>query len=739
MMDKRLFVFSSKRSIGEFYRAYNQDFAPKAMLIHEFFDFCIGVKDRVQVPPVVRRMLLLQVLLHYQNTRDTARILTFDKSFLAYLEGIEFLQSFFNDIEMSARKIGDIPSIDTYGDYDDHLRILEEVYALYKQKMEELGFYGAYYEQDFEVYDYLLDDFESVEIFLQGVASRVEMEVLERIARHKKVVLHVECDVYNRDFFDFIELEEGFAYQIELASKAILQKTPLEDKPQVFNYGFSTRLEQVSFVIDKANEWLEQERQNVAIIVPSEDFVKYLSVLDIYRNLNYAMGLDITQSGYYKKIKELESELESVRNLSDLEARVGEILQGSLDLAEDIAQFNQGFFASLKRIEGVANSFSSKHLLEFYTRELEGLKISDNKGGKIPVYGVLETRGMSFDEIVIVDFNEERIFDFRDNDMFLNTKIRKAMAMPTLADKQRLQKHYYHQLISKAKVVHTTGVKEENLSHFLRAFSPIEREFGKSIFSFNEPREYVEDNFSGRLSEDFCFSASKLKIFFECKRRFYFSYLCGLRADSTEEFNAGSVMHDLLKTSYEAHRDDFDIHKVRAHFKNLLDAHEEDSKMAQFRLDIYEYNMRKFWEAEEKHYRTHTFKHAEYPIRTKIFGKDFDCRIDRVDICPDGSAVVMDYKFRSKVEVPKANEKLSDFQLPIYALALKNHDGLEVKACYLYDVPNGVMKQDESLEEKIELLEEKMHELEGEIVFEKCEDIRNCTYCDFQLLCERVK
>lgn len=735
-MTNKLYVFSSKRAIGEFYLQYNQKFAPRVVSISEFFDFCIGIKNKKRILPHIKKVFLLQTLYKYKNTH---RLLTFDKSFLAYLEGVDFLENFFSEIDLNNEDITKIPYQDIYGDYEDHLNILQEIYRDYQNKLDQFGYYDIYCNQDYEIYSEVLRPFESIEFFLDGILSKSEQKILLQLAQIAEINLYLSCDSYNKKFFNFLEqdLQEDYSYKINLTSSTIIEKIKKEPNHQVESYVFQSRIDQVSFVIFKVNEWLEKGMERVALITPNEDFVRYLDTLDNFRNLNYAMGLDVKKTPYYQKIVMLQEE--ELDSFESFKKRIEEILEETREFTQEISLFNQNFFGGFEKIQAIIRQFSVKDLLMFYLKELEEIKISDTKGGKIPVYGVLETRGISFDEIVIVDFNEESIFNFKDNDLFLNTKIRKAMGMPTLYDKQNLRKHYYYQLIQQTKKVSITHKKEDRPPmHFLKNLKLHSQDFSHTIFSFNKNKDYIEDEFITQIPQEFIFSASSLKSFFSCKRQFFFKFLKKLQTDEERDsIKIGSVFHSLLRQSYENFVENFDILKVRDYFYQELGKRTYQTKIEKLTMEIEGEKMLNFWKNEIAYFSDldRKFIKAEYGFETEIFGKKIRGCIDRIDAFQEKN-IIMDYKFSNEVKKHKADEKLCDFQLPIYKLALCN-EGRDVLDCYLYDVRNGRLIQEDQLQEKIEILEHKMTRLNGDINFSKCEELKNCLYCEFKILCNR--
>lgn len=67
--------------------------------------------------------------------------------------------------------------------------------------------------------------------------------------------------------------------------------------------------------------------------------------------------------------------------------------------------------------------------------------------------GVLETRLINFDAVIICDFNDEYIPKISTKDKFLSTKLKSLSELPTKFDRENLQKYYYKRLIDNSKYV----------------------------------------------------------------------------------------------------------------------------------------------------------------------------------------------------------------------------------------------------------------------------------------------
>ena len=89
--------------------------------------------------------------------------------------------------------------------------------------------------------------------------------------------------------------------------------------------------------------------------------------------------------------------------------------------------------------------------MKFFLLNIARISIDDVGGGKISVMGILESRGMKFDGVIIVDFNDSFIPARSTNEMFLNSKVRQKAGLISYLERENLQRFYYESLINNAK------------------------------------------------------------------------------------------------------------------------------------------------------------------------------------------------------------------------------------------------------------------------------------------------
>ncbi|PAF44244.1 PD-(D/E)XK nuclease family protein [Helicobacter sp. 11S02596-1] len=754
-----LYVFATRRKLKEFYLSCGEGFLPVAMSVSEFFESILFVKDRRKIPKNIRKVFLLSAIASVVDSRQGfERMLVFEKSFLAYLESSSFLFGFFDELALSCLDFEDIPLKDTYGDYEEHLAILGEIYAIYTQKLRDFGFFDLIYGQDYEILSDFFERFSCVEFQLDGFLSKQEKNILYKISSLLPVFVHIECDRYNQEHFGFlgVGLKQDFCYKINLSTSEILSETPMRANMDVDIFAFGSRLNQCALVFERITQWLNLglDPQKLAIITPDEGFCEYLKLLDKHHNLNFARGEGLASFAYVQALKKMLQDCKQTPVVSDLHPlewlrQETESLLATTQDSEILAGFHSEILMGYDKVAGSFDAFLPAEILELYILDLNDFRLDDVSGGQIKVMGVLESRGLCFDRVVIVDFNEEFVPSLKDSDMFLNSSTRKALQIPTLRDRQDLQKHYYLQILHNSQKVDITFVDTDSVSHSKMID---ELALGEKIcngdekyriFPFEEKKIYKEENFIAKLPIDFKFSATRINTFFSCKRKFYYSYIKGIETPGEEQANMGSIFHNLLAKAYQNYIGQTpDIRHIREELALKIQDYPGLSATERLKLELDFKKLDKFWENEcERAKNGIKILACEKGFETNIGGFDFRGIIDRIDSWQD-KILLIDYKFKSKVEIQTDLEKASDFQLPIYwygARAL-GYDG-EIEA-YFYDLKDdkykkggGELKNEEMLGQKIELLKDRLKDFHKEIDFVKTEDRKVCQYCPFVDIC----
>ncbi|MGN8370630.1 PD-(D/E)XK nuclease family protein [Helicobacter pylori] len=766
-----LFVFSSTRRLKHFYLEQGEGFLPSAMSMGSFFEQAFYIHNQKKIPKSACQILMIDTIKAIAKEKKSVLegLLLFENSFLGYLESTSFLFDLFDELSSACIKLNELSFKDIYLDYEKHLEVLEMIYDRYVKKLEELGFYDKIMQKKPTILKEFFEHFSSIEWHLDGFMSVFERQCLLEVAELVPITLHLSCDKYNQKFLEFLnlKLETDCDYSIDFKTQKILSQTFNDQKIEPKLYANSSYLKQGALVLQTIEEYLQENNDpnKMAIITPNAYFLPFLKLLDKNNNLNFAMGLGAKNSPYYTELVKILEDLEtSDCNLSgsallDLENITLVLLeQQSSKEKAPLKEAHSQIMHQYHLLKDTLKNYSLKDLLHLYLQEFEAnFRLDDSSGGKIRVMDTLETRGMQFDKVVIADFNETCVPSLKDCDLFLNSALRKSLNLPTLLDKKNLQKHYYYQLFKNSKEVALSYIESETskASNMLLELNlhiePIKDAY--TIFETSPIKEYQEEEIKAAIPKDFSFSASSLNAFLTCKRRFYYHYMKRFKESPKDESNSavGSLIHELLKEAYEK---DKTPHALEERLIWLLETRENVTPKERLDTLIALKKIQTFYKEERERFNAKiTILDLEKSFETIIQGVIFKGRIDRIDKTADNKIILLDYKFKSDLKLDNMSKTQrgglspieiaqisTDYQMAIYAFALKNLGYKEPIKAFFYDLRKGELLEEDELvlQAKMDHLEFSLiPKLKQEIDFEKTLEVKDCEYCSFKDMCNR--
>lgn len=766
-----LFVFSSTRRLKHFYLEQGEGFLPSAMSMGSFFEQAFYIPNKKKIPNSVRQILMIDTIKVIAKEKKSILegLLLFENSFLGYLESTSFLFDLFDELSSACIKLNELSFKDIYLDYEKHLEVLEMIYDRYVKKLEGLGFYDKIMQEKPAILKEFFEHFSSIEWYLDGFMSVFERQCLLEVAELVPITLHLSCDKYNQKFLEFLnlKLETDCDYSIDFKTQKILSQTFNDQKIEPKLYANSSYLKQSALVLQTIEEYLQKDNDpnKMAIITPNADFLPFLKLLDKNNNLNFAMGLGAKNSPYYTELVKILEDLQtSDCNLSesallDLENLTLPLLeQQSSKEKAPLKEAHSQIMHQYHLLKDTLKNYSLKDLLHLYLQEFEAnFRLDDSSGGKIRVMDTLETRGMQFDKIVIVDFNETCVPSLKDCDLFLNSALRKSLNLPTLLDKKNLQKHYYYQLFKNSKEITLSYIESETskASNMLLELNlhiePIKDAY--TLFAPSPLKDYQEEEIKAAIPKDFSFSASSLNAFLTCKRRFYYHYMKRFKESPKDESNSavGSLLHELLK---EAYKKDKNPYALEERLIWLLETRENITPKERLDTLVALKKIQAFYTKEKERFNTKIkILDLEKSFETIIQGVIFKGRIDRIDKTADNEIILLDYKFKNDLKLDNMSKTQrgglspieiaqisTDYQMAIYAFALKNLGYKEPIKAFFYDLRKGELVEEDEL-----ILQAKMDHLEfslipklkQEIDFEKTLEVKDCEYCSFKDMCNR--
>ena len=194
----------------------------------------------------------------------------------------------------------------------------------------------------------------------------------------------------------------------------------------------------------------------------------------------------------------------------------------------------------------------------------------------LQVMGILETRALDFDNIIMLSMNEGIFPKSVNIPSFIPYSLRYGFEMPTIEHQDAIYAYYFYRLIQRAKNIFLvynsrcdglfTGersrflhqlfyesafkIKEESFSYDISHFTQKSITVKKNINESNILKKYIEPDSKAWLSP------SAINTYLNCSLRFYFRYIAGLSEpdEVTEEIDPalfGSILHKAINIIYE--------------------------------------------------------------------------------------------------------------------------------------------------------------------------------------------
>jgi RecB family exonuclease len=236
-------------------------------------------------------------------------------------------------------------------------------------------------------------------------------------------------------------------------------------------------------------------------------------------------------------------------------------------------------------------------------------------------------------------------------------------------------------------------------------------------------------------------SASRLKTFLSCRRKYYYRYIQKLQPKEEEMLNEGLFLHQVLERLFKE-RSYYESEEEMQKAIGVLMAqlHPDDDAKAAYQKQFWMEKLRPFVSRQIGHFQNGwRVKEREREFVTEIGGVRFKGRIDRIDQ-NETHTMVIDYKSGTITEANRTKnlEKLTDFQMSIYDRLLKGrYQNVQLAFCRILE--GGEFEEITALEEKNTLLGEHITALKQMRRFEatQCESLQTCKYCEFALMCGR--
>ncbi|EQB3222023.1 PD-(D/E)XK nuclease family protein [Campylobacter upsaliensis] len=790
----KLYVFSSSRKIKEYYQQSKGTNAliDQALSVAEFLDkICLSQGFRASA---YEQLLLMQEAC--KKSQNLEQKLGISTEFFAFLKNNEYLFSFFRELALENKSIKDLQNSDYYASYNEHLEILDCVFQNYLNLLKRENLYDELslplsYTLNLD----FLEDYESIIYDLEGFLSHFELSLLLQIAKHKELILRFKTSKFNLAYFKElpflkdVNLKENYHYKFNITQNILLKKESLKPKSAFVKVQqFELRILQVAFVLDEISSFIRAglKAEDIVVITPDESFCDFLRLLDQNNMLNYASGVSIKESLFYQRLRSL---YESA-NLDDFhfddnkdyfnEAQNFDLHNSLLHYFElDFKEFKEHFtkecefsyFETLikqflanenselrlfveKELFFIKNLLTNqklnlKQILELFFIQISSFKQSYVGGGAVTAMGILESRGLSFDGVIVVDFNEDLIPKRSVNELFLNNEVRTKAGLISYEKRENLQRFYYEQLFKNAKKISICYVENEEKSRS-RLLEDLEfrldltKEFSQKAYlnalklNYKAKQINLEPPQAPKLKHNLFatpLSYSRLTLFLESKRTYFYKYIKHLKEprelkmdikeqnDRKRLKNLGIFIHRILELYYK-HYDFFD-EKL---FASLLENEGQKEGLDALDLELLKIKFKEFAKKEQERFKQgYHIKHLELNIDKSIIleGQRIELtgKIDRIDSNERFGELILDYK---SGKIPEKS-----YQLAFYKLLYDENAHAAFYDLNDFELKEG--KDTKSIFALKEELEKLLKEVGKEIIFEN----EKSDFCPYKLLYEK--
>ncbi|MCK5294368.1 MAG: PD-(D/E)XK nuclease family protein [Arcobacteraceae bacterium] len=782
MLSKNLLIFPASRAIREYIeilKSQNQ-LLPKSITIGDFFSRAVLTNNKTIIDKDLR-ILYLKEAIGNIDIKKLGLTLNFSK----FYNQSEYIFKFFNELNSEFKTIDDLESSDTYSLYIDHLDILRAIYKQYLIILDKNNFIdNITLPLNYSINETYINDFEDITLFYEGYFSSFEFQIINEVSQITTLYIDITINDFNQKNIEIfkkigIDLDVNNKYRLDISNKKIIKQTPLKQK--VLNhtiYPIAQRITQVAFIksaiVDMVNEGIEASK--IIVLLPDESFHTYLKLFDYEKYFNFAMGNDIKNSITLKRANSIERYLQNKEPKDEKKIEffnldkkyVDDIIKVNWNkkvdkkLFFDILDFiiieekNEEILSQIVEIKlSLENLLFSSHINAIITDEfllkdaykillvkLQEIVLDDVYGGVVTVLGILETRYVQYDGVIVVDFNDDKIPKRSIKDKFISTQVKKIASLPTLQDRQDLQKYYYKRLFDGAKKIAISYVEDDQntISRFSKQIfknaNIVEKDFS-AILQNN--RTHIFQHQEIVMSIDLSlreWSSTSLKTFLECKRKYYLHYIQNIKEHNISlkpaGYEVGQIIHNILEKLYKEGTFSY------INLTNEISKYQGKNPYLTLDLEIWKKRLNKFCQNDIKRLNSGiNIVELEKPFKLQYKDITIKGTIDRIDRLEDGTYSILDYKTSSslKIDTAKTFENSIDFQLEFYYLALRDRMVSEVG---YYDLNDGSIKNEIMLEEKIKRVDEIFLSLKTkEVDFKKCEDKKSCLYCDYKVICDR--
>lgn len=345
-----------------------------------------------------------------------------------------------------------------------------------------------------------------------------------------------------------------------------------------------------------------QDLTRTAVVLPDEQLlIPMLNAFpDSVEKINVTMGYPLRATSLYMSVAYSEQYLHSMPDRA--EEFVAQMREYLLSLRnEDNAE---GVYQLTKVLDRLKNAISNYKQIAFTVADVQQLLKMLTLESTIPysgepldglqVMGVLETRALDFDNVIITGFNDDEYPGRSSGNSFVPHTLRCGFDLPTLDRQNAIFAYNFYRMISYAKhvwLISNSVADEQHSGEVSRFYYQLKWQYGVDVkhvvvtHALRTPHVAVclpiaKDQ---RLQAIRSLSATALTTYLRCPKQFYYKYIEHLKEPapdesiSVSELTLGNVLHGLMEKLYAPY---VGKHVTASDVQELLDVVNDDSRWA---------------------------------------------------------------------------------------------------------------------------------------------------------------
>ncbi|WP_018107762.1 PD-(D/E)XK nuclease family protein [Porphyromonas bennonis] len=349
----------------------------------------------------------------------------------------------------------------------------------------------------------------------------------------------------------------------------------------------------------------------------------------------------------------------------------------------------------------------------------------------LQVMGLLETRGLDFDTVIIPDASEGTLPTATQLDTTIPFSLRKGYNLPTTDLQEQTRAYNFFRLMSRAKRVvflydsRTGDASAGEPSRYVQLLRDVygvpmyEAEASFPLTGTEAGGDFIEDKtlvsqYRADVNDQSTvavkhLSASRMRDFHTCPRRFYYTAIEGIRDDENlsgvlDKRDSGTLFHTAMQSLYKESEGEKDG-LSRESLSKILEGDAIDNAVAESAKKLHletkksDYNdnqlemtrklVRRMVEADLERVQAGgdiTYVGGEIEIETAYEGANFKLIIDRIDV-QDDTVNIIDYKTgRDKTECDLSKWPTDAKKLVECLKQAKKINGAVIQLLYYCDV-----------------------------------------------------